>query len=304
MENLNPQNQKNENESSNRPETDEEDDFFTLLDKQRGLTDEQLRQKQLEEEQMNDMEVTKAMLSLSKDDQEVFERTNMIHFDRQDPVETQVMKAITLQRKKEAKNQKIQHMILVLMIIGIGLCLIGIVAGSAISNKNSTATSQTKTNPLAVAETEEPVKISEKSFPDASFREYISKNADTDSDGSLSPDERNAFLIITLNGDKNLKTVKGIELFPLLQAINLSNTALSEINVAENTLLDNINLSSTSITALDLSKNVNVSSINVSNSPIKTLTLPAPSEVKNINTQNTSISCEKNGNYYTGCLVK
>ena len=188
MENLNPQNQKNENESSNRPETDEEDDFFTLLDKQRGLTDEQLRQKQLEEEQMNDMEVTKAMLSLSKDDQEVFERTNMIHFDRNDPVETQVMKAITLQRKKEAKNQRIKHMILVLMIVGIGLSLIGIIASSAISNQNAAATSQTKTNPLAVADTEEPVKINEKNFPDTSFREYISKNADTNTDGMLSPE--------------------------------------------------------------------------------------------------------------------
>lgn len=295
-----------ENKSSHYPEKDEEDDFFARFDRKQGITDEQLRQKELEKTGMInlDQEVTKALQTLSKDDQEVFERTGMIHFDRTAPIETQVMKAVKLQKQNEAHRKRVFKTILLLMIIGIGISLLGIFASAYFKNQSS-AKATANANPLAVDPNEEDVKINDASFPDASFRDYIKQNADHNGDGQLSPDERNAVLMINLIGDPQLSNVKGIELFPLLQAVNLSSTALTDIDLSSNTLLENINLSGTKVVTLDLSKNIELTKVNISNTAITILTLPAPSKIEEINVTNTTLNCTKDDdNYYNACAVK
>lgn len=317
-----------QNESSNNPERDEEDDFLTSdsfpdadpqddepeeddlferLDRMRGITDAQLKEKELEKTGMInvDQEVTKAMQVLSKDDQEAFERTGMIHFDRTAPIEDQVMKAVELQKTKEARQKHIFHVILGLMVAGIIISVLGILANKLINKQKGTASSLSKANPLAVVETESSVKINETSFPNEVFREYVKQNSDTDSDGSLSPDERNAVLVITLKGDPQLLNLKGIELFPLLQAVNVSNTGLTEADFSSNTLITNINVSSTKITSLDLSKNLQLTNLNVSGSTVTSITLPAPSAIEEINTDSTSMTCTRDDSkHFNACSVK
>ncbi len=294
-----------ENKSSNTSNSEEVDDFFEMLDRRRGITDEQLKQKELEETGLIDVdqEVTKALETLSPEDQEVFERTGIIHFDRTAPIESQVVKAVKLQKRNEAHQKKVMKTILYLMIFGICICLVGIFAGSYIKS-NTTKAKAAVTNPLAVDESEEAVKINATSFPDAVFRDYISKNADTNGDGSLSADERNSFLIITLIGDPELTNIKGIEYFPLLQAVNVSNTGLTEMDLHNNTLLDNINISGTKVTSLDLSKNAELTKLNIANTSMTSLTLPAPSKITEITTTNATMSCTKDeSNHYNACSV-
>lgn len=304
VDNRNNNSLNNANKSSDIPDQ-EEDDFFEALDHRLGISDEQLKQKELEETGMIDLdqEVTKALETLSEEDQEVFERTGIIHFDRTAPIQNQVVKAVNLQKKNEAHQKAVKKTILYLMMVGIVICLGGLYIGSHMSAR-STASSKAK-NPYAVADDEEAVKINENTFPDPVFREYIQKNADTNSDGSLSPDERNSVLVVSLFGDPTLTSAKGIEYFPLLQALNLSNTGLIEIDLQGNHLLDNINLSNTKITVLDLSKAQDLTKVNISGTTVTTLTLPAPSKVTDVNVTNTTLSCTKSeDNYYNACSVK
>lgn len=305
MVDFNNNNLNHENKSSNTSNPEEEDDFFTMLDRRRGITDEQLKQKELEETGLIDIdqEVTKALETLSPEDQEIFERTGIIHFDRTVPIESQVVKAVKLQKRNESHQKKVMKTILYLMIFGICICLLGIFAGSYIKS-NNTKKKAVVSNPLAVDESEEAVKINATSFPDAIFRDYISKNADINGDGSLSADERNSFLIITWIGDPELTNVKGIEYFPLLQAINLSNTGLTEIDLHNNTLLDNVNISGTKVTILDLSKDAELTKLNIAGTSLTSLTLPAPSKITEITTVNATMSCTKDeSNHYNACSV-
>jgi hypothetical protein len=317
---MNPQDQSSDHSSKNDkddflkhpenlPNTDEdqEDDLFARLDRMRGVSDEQLKEKELEKTGMIDQnqEITKAMQTLSPEDQDAFERTGMIHFDRTAPIEDQVLNAVNLQKKKETHQKHVFLIILGLMIAGIFISIIGIAANSYLSSHKDTETaSSAKSNPLAVDASEESIKINEAVFPDAVFREYIKTNADTNSDGMLDAEERNAVLMITLKGDPELSNVKGIELFPLLQAVTLSNTSLSEIDLSSNTLLTNINLSSTKISVLDLSKNLNVTNINLSNTAMSSVIMPIPSSVNEAEMQNTGLTCTKDDtNHYDACSV-
>ncbi|MCH3961075.1 MAG: hypothetical protein LKF53_01315 [Solobacterium sp.] len=317
---MNPQNQSSDHPSKNdkddflkHPEDlpdkdeDQEDDLFARLDRMRGVSDEQLKEKELEKTGMIDQnqEITKAMQTLSQEDQDAFERTGMIHFDRTAPIEDQVLNAVNLQKKKETHQKHVFFIILGLMIAGIVISIIGIAANSYLSSHKDTQTANSaKTNPLAVDVSEESIKINESTFPDAVFREYIKTNADTNSDGMLDAEERNAVLMITLKGDPELTNVKGIELFPLLQAVTLSNTSLSEIDLSSNTLLTNINLSSTKISVLDLSKNLNVTNINLANTAMSSVIMPIPSSVNEAEMQSTGLTCTKDDtNHYDACSV-
>lgn len=297
-------NLKQTTKSSVNPEG-EEDDFFEALDHHLGISDEQLKAKELEETKaINiDEEVTQALQTLSPEDQEVYERTGIIHFERSMSVEKQIHNAIELQKKNEAHQKAVLKTILYLMLIGIVFCIGGLYISAHLT---STAASSSKAkNPYAVAEDEAAVKINEINFPDAVFRDYIKKNADTNSDGILSPEERNSFVILSIFGDPQLTNVKGIEYFPLLQAVNLSNTGLTEIQLENNKLLDNINISGTKVTSLDLSKDAELTKVNVANTALQTLILPAPSKVTEVTVTNTTMVCSKDeSNYYNACSVK
>lgn len=244
--------------------------------------------------------------SLSDTDREILYETHPIHIDRDDiPAETQAMHVLTLEREKREKHHKVYRMIVILMVIGISVSLLGIFINqhmksrrAAIANATPSASSD------AAAPDEEDVTIDASVFPDDTFREWVSSQADTNSDGLLSPDERNAVIILNVSGDTRYTDITGIAEFPLLQAINISGTSITAVDFSNNSKLKNLDVSNTGMTVLDLSKNQELTSVNLANTQITELTLPENSKITTLTYDGTVLACEKNseGNY-TGCAV-
>lgn len=312
--NNNLEQDKNEelNQSSTHPKSDsndfltnseenEVDDLFERLDRMRGITDEQLKEKELQETGTIDKneQVTKAIQTLSEEDQDVFERTGMIHFDRDIPIEQQVTKAIELQKQKETHQKNVFHIILGLMITGILISVIGLTINLYINRAPVNATATAKSG-------EELLKIDETTFPDSVFREYIFKNIDLDHDEQLSQDEMDAVLIINIIGDPELTNVKGIENFTQLQAITIENSGLTEIDLSKQTMLTNISLNKTKLRMIDLSNNHSLTHIDISNcEELKEVILPVTSQVQEVEVENTKFVCTKNDqNYYDACKIE
>lgn len=287
---------------------DEEDDFFERLDRMRGITDEQLleKEKKLEETSVNiQQEVTKVFEKMSDTDQDLFSRTQMIHFDRKEPIETQVMKAINLQKQNENRHKKVYKIIISLMIIGIVMSILGIGINFFIKSQKSNSSTSEVTNPYAVPEDAQPISINASTIPNEAFREYVSKNFDTDQNNELSPEERNAVIVISIQGDSRLNDIQGSNLFPLIQSISITNCPLETIDLSQNEKLQNLDLSNTSITTLDLSKNQLLTNITLNNLTLNEVILPAPSSIKDITSTDTNIACDKSSEgYYTSCKVQ
>ena len=99
-----------------------------------------------------------------------------------------------------------------------------------------------------------PVKIDEESFPDATFRDYVAQNIDTNKDGFLTPRECDAVTSMGSVDEGTWKVeepglryagvsdIKGIELFPNLTTVNLSNNALGSVDLSSNTKLTQLDV--------------------------------------------------------------
>jgi len=92
---------------------------------------------------------------------------------------------------------------------------------------------------------DENVKVDAIDFPDASFREYVSQNFDTDKDGILSDEERNAVTSIDLK-DYTYKgyifDITGVEYFPELTNLDCSDTSVCFMNLKDNRKLKKENI--------------------------------------------------------------
>ncbi len=283
------------------PDENDEDDFFERFDKMRGVSDEQLQEKEQEKTGNIELEVTKAFETLSPEDQEVFTRTNMIHFDRDVPVEHQVKRAVRLQKYNEKKRHNVIRLIILIMLIGSALAALGIM--SFHYNKTHKApVIETQEETPGVAADADALAINEASFPDAALRSFISSNIDQDKNGSLSPQERNSVLVLNLSKDARISDLTGISNFPLLQALDISNSAVSEIDVSENQYLQNLNVSGTKITSLDLSKNLELTSLKMNNTDMQEVNLPVPGKIEDIQAEGTKMECSQdNKKIFTAC---
>lgn len=87
--------------------------------------------------------------------------------------------------------------------------------------------------PLAAGE----IAINELNFPDSSFRSQVSKSFDTDKNGSLSEEERNA--VTSLKPSVSVVSFQGIEYFPHLKTLEGSGRA-TELDLSKNTELESI----------------------------------------------------------------
>lgn len=129
-------------------------------------------------------------------------------------------------------------------------------------------------------------------FPDAVFRQWVSKNADADENGVLSQGEienvtQIAFgasavaslegiqyftklTLLDVNGCKNLKTVD-LSPFPLLEKAVFQFSGITSCTLAGNTSLKTLDLYYAKVPDLDLSSCVNLEDLNVSNSSLTSL---------------------------------
>ena len=115
-------------------------------------------------------------------------------------------------------------------------------------------------------------------FPDARFRTAI-EQYDTDADGMLSYDERNAVTNLSL-ANKSIQSLQGIEYFKELQTLACNDNNLSALNVSKNTKLRRLDCYNNYITNLDVSGhqslfrlfcyNNRLTSLNIDNCPALT----------------------------------
>ncbi len=117
--------------------------------------------------------------------------------------------------------------------------------------------------------------ISEKTFPDANFREYMVEIADG-GDGILTQDEideRNSRGILVNNRD--IQSLKGLELFPNVTSIDYSNNSISHLDLSLFAELTYLNCSNNNLTSLDVSANKKLTYLNCSINNLKTLDVSA-----------------------------
>lgn len=150
-------------------------------------------------------------------------------------------------------------------------------------------------NSTFAPETPEGVAINAENFPDEKFREYVTTNFDTDSNGYLSQTECNAVTKIEVGGsaveDGGITSLSGIEFFENLDRLDcFFNNKLLEIDVRKNTALKYFNCGDTQIDQLNLSNNTMLISLDCANTPISALDLSQNTALTRLECDITKIS--------------
>ena len=130
------------------------------------------------------------------------------------------------------------------------------------------------------------VAINEENFPDAHFREYVSKYIDKDHDGFLSLEEcaavKRIFEYRTTHWT-DISDVKGIEYFTELETLDLNTTRVTSLDLSKNTALKTLrirdNYGNCYLESLDISKNVALEILDVNATKLTSLDV---SHLKNL----------------------
>ena len=104
------------------------------------------------------------------------------------------------------------------------------------------------------------VAINATNFPDAVFREYVTRYDNMDTNGLLSDAERAdvGFMFIS---NKGISSLQGIEFFTELSNLYCEGNQLTSLDLSRNTALTSLYCSSNRLTALDLSQNTALTSL-------------------------------------------
>ena len=108
--------------------------------------------------------------------------------------------------------------------------------------------------------TEEGGGASAEQFPDPNFKAYVLKKFDTDKDGIISAEEASKVIQIGVPR-KEIKNLKGIEIFTRLQGLDCDNNQLTELDLSKNTGLQVLSCDNNRLTELDLSKNTGLETL-------------------------------------------
>ena len=157
-----------------------------------------------------------------------------------------------------------------------------------------------------------PVEINSTAFPDDVFREWVKDNCDKNSDGYLSADEMLQCTDIAVI-QKQITSLKGIELFPQLTKLQCSDNELSSLDVSKNTALMHLICYKNELSSLDVSKNTalltlecdanNISSLDVSKNTALTYLRCGNNQLSSLDVSNnaalTYLHCGNFFNLYT-----
>ena len=117
------------------------------------------------------------------------------------------------------------------------------------------------------------IEINATNFPDAKFRAIIAaSDIDKNQDNHLTKDELEAVTELKLyDVNPSIATLKGIEYFTELTALECGKYTLTSLDVSKNTKLTSLWMQQTSITSLDLSNNTALTTLNCSNNDLASL---------------------------------
>lgn len=114
-------------------------------------------------------------------------------------------------------------------------------------------------SPLApqVAAAATPVELNETNFPDPVFRDYLKDTFDFNRNNTVDVSEMKFVKKIMPNEDlrPQIKSVKGIELFPELDTLNINDSLIDTIDISQNPQLKALDISDTGVSSLDVTHN-------------------------------------------------
>ena len=163
------------------------------------------------------------------------------------------------------KNQARVAMVFVLLAISIAYSTGGLFAQSesTISENSPIMDTIEENMEVEVLESKEGIQnieraagdvvINEANFPDSTFRNYISRNFDTNNNGILSSAEIDQIVVLSL--PQNTKSTKGIEYFSNLVFLDCNGNELEELDTSKNSQLTVLFANRTKLKGLDVSKN-------------------------------------------------
>ena len=148
------------------------------------------------------------------------------------------------------------------------------------------------------------VAINESTFPDATFRGYVSTNFDKDSNGILSPEECEAATEIDCSS-QGIKTLNGIGYFNQLTYLDCSNNQLAALNVSNNKNMTHLNCSGNQLTSLVVSSNQALRYLDCGGNSLTTLDVSSNTALTTLycySNQLTSLDLSQNTNLtYLSC---
>ena len=99
------------------------------------------------------------------------------------------------------------------------------------------------------------VAINATNFPNAAFREYV-KQFDKDNNGYFSSSEIASVTTIKITDNTSVTSLKGIEHFTSLTELNVTNDALTSLDISNNTELSVLICTNNKLTSLNVSNNI------------------------------------------------
>ncbi|PIB32777.1 hypothetical protein BFP78_00485 [Gaetbulibacter sp. 5U11] len=134
-------------------------------------------------------------------------------------------------------------------------------------------------------------------IPDVNFKAALVANSliNTNADTEIQVSEANSFNGSIIVNNQNIADATGLEAFPNLSQLNLSQNNLNTINLTNNTALSFLNLSNNNLQTLFLSQNTSLTNINVTNNNLSLL------DIRNSNTSNILIF-NSVGNINLNCI--
>ena len=107
-------------------------------------------------------------------------------------------------------------------------------------------------------------------FPDATFRQYVKVNFDTNNDNVLSSDEIAGVTQIDVQR-LGISNLTGIKYFTALTNLNCNKNKLTSLDVSDCTALTYLDCSDNQLTSLDVSKNTELGWLNCSENQLRSL---------------------------------
>ena len=114
-----------------------------------------------------------------------------------------------------------------------------------------------------------PIYITDAIVPDETFREYL-KQFDKDGNGVLIPAERYEVTAIDVH-EKEITSLKGIELFPNLETLLCYDNQLTSLDVSKNSALKYLYCDQNNLTSLDVTKNIALEELSCSQNQLTSL---------------------------------